>query len=96
MPEKEASYKIDLNKALKVFCLKVITFYRKQISPYKPQCCRFYPSCSQYTYEAIERFGVLNGMKLSAKRLLSCHPLNPGGYDPIPVVDNNSRRKSYD
>lgn len=45
--------------------------------------CRFYPSCSQYMYEAVERFGVLQGVRMGMRRLLKCQPFHPGGYDPV-------------
>lgn len=66
----------------KVFLL-IITGYRKFISPLKGPTCRFYPTCSIYAYEAIEKYGTLKGSYLSLKRILKCHPFHPGGYDPV-------------
>jgi len=61
-----------------------IQFYRKFISPLKPACCRFYPSCSEYSIEALKKYGPAKGMYLSTKRILKCNPLFKGGYDPVP------------
>ncbi|HUV73411.1 MAG TPA: membrane protein insertion efficiency factor YidD [Anaerolineae bacterium] len=69
---------------MKSFLLMIIRLYRRSISPALPPSCRFVPSCSQYTYEAVERYGVLKGGWLGTKRLLRCHPLHPGGFDPVP------------
>lgn len=58
--------------------------YQKFISPALPPSCRFSPSCSQYTLEAVSKYGALKGMWLGMRRLIRCHPFNPGGYDPVP------------
>lgn len=66
------------------FLLRCIAFYQKVLSGLKPPCCRFYPTCSAYAYEAVRRFGALKGGYLSIKRILRCNPLFPGGLDPVP------------
>lgn len=58
--------------------------YQKFISPALPPSCRFSPSCSQYTLEAVSKYGALKGIWLGVRRLIRCHPFNPGGYDPVP------------
>lgn len=58
--------------------------YQRFISPGLPPSCRFSPSCSQYALEAVEKYGALKGSWLAVRRLIRCHPFNPGGYDPIP------------
>jgi putative membrane protein insertion efficiency factor len=58
--------------------------YRRLISPLLPPGCRFYPSCSAYAIQAVARHGVVRGAVYTARRLLRCHPLHPGGYDPVP------------
>jgi putative membrane protein insertion efficiency factor len=64
--------------------LLLIRFYKKAISPFLPSSCRFYPTCSEYTYQAIEKYGVLRGGWLGARRIARCNPFNPGGIDPVP------------
>ncbi|WP_448576073.1 membrane protein insertion efficiency factor YidD [Thermomicrobium sp.] len=64
--------------------LLLIRFYQRFISPGLPPACRFYPSCSEYGYEAISRYGIIKGGVLTVRRLLRCHPFHPGGYDPVP------------
>ncbi|GCD09439.1 membrane protein insertion efficiency factor YidD [Clostridium tagluense] len=60
-----------------------IKSYRKYISPLKRPCCIFYPTCSQYTLEAIEKHGAVKGSIMGIKRILRCHPYNKGGFDPV-------------
>jgi len=69
---------------LKVVVLGVIRFYQRFFSPFLPSSCRFTPTCSAYTYEAIDRYGVLKGGWLGIKRVSRCQPFHPGGHDPVP------------
>lgn len=62
----------------------LIMAYQKLVSPALGPNCRFQPTCSQYALEAVQRHGVLKGVWLAAKRIGRCHPLNEGGYDPVP------------
>jgi putative membrane protein insertion efficiency factor len=64
--------------------LLLIRFYQRAISPYFPARCRYVPTCSAYAYEAVQKHGVCRGLFLALKRVLRCHPLHPGGYDPVP------------
>ncbi len=58
--------------------------YKRYISPLLPPSCRFVPTCSVYTVEAVEKYGVLRGLMMGGMRLLRCHPFARGGYDPVP------------
>jgi len=69
---------------MKRLALGLIRLYKRFISPMLPPSCRFEPTCSVYTYQAIEKYGVIKGGILGIKRISRCHPLNPGGYDPVP------------
>ena len=70
--------------------LFLIRVYRRYISPLFPPCCRFYPTCSTYAMQAVEKYGALKGGWLAVKRILRCNPFSKGGYDPVP---KRKRRK---
>ena len=70
---------------VKRLLLALVRFYRRNISPLKPPCCRYTPTCSQYALEAIEKYGALKGGWLALKRICRCHPFSKRGpYDPVP------------
>lgn len=66
---------------IKFLFLKTLRFYQNYLSPNFGKNCRFYPSCSEYSYQAIEKYGILKGFFLSLKRILKCHPWHRGGID---------------
>lgn len=68
---------------LKGILLIVIKFYRNFISPLKPPCCRYYPTCSEYAMTAVEKYGAIKGGWMAVKRICRCHPFHEGGYDPV-------------
>jgi len=69
---------------MKKIGIKLIKGYQKYISPLKGRpTCRFYPTCSTYAIQALEKYGFLKGSYLAIKRILKCNQLNPGGYDPL-------------
>ncbi len=74
---------------MRVVLLGIIRLYQATLSRVLPPTCRFEPSCSHYGYEAIARYGAWRGGWLAIKRLSRCHPLNPGGYDPVPDLELN-------
>lgn len=63
--------------------IMLLRLYKRWVSPMLPSACRFHPTCSEYTREAVEKYGVMRGLLLGGARLLRCHPLHPGGYDPV-------------
>ena len=68
---------------MKTAAVKAIRVYRQAVSPYLPSMCRFEPSCSQYTAEAVERYGIVRGSWLGLKRISRCRPMGGQGYDPV-------------
>lgn len=68
---------------IRTVLILVLKLYKKVISPFFAPACRFYPSCSQYAIDALEKYGVCKGLLLTTVRLVKCQPLHPGGYDPV-------------
>lgn len=73
-----------ISKIFSKIFIFIIKLYRRFISPIKPSCCRFYPTCSQYALEAFQKYGAFKGFYLSVRRILRCHPFSSGGFDPVP------------
>ena len=71
----------------------LIKFYKKAISPHTRPSCKYYPTCSQYALEAIERFGALKGGCMTIWRILRCNPFSKGGYDPVPEKKKGLKSK---
>jgi len=71
---------------MKKALLLLIKIYKMTLSPLLGRHCRFLPTCSVYTYEAVEKHGVLKGAGLGLKRILKCHPFHAGGHDPVPEI----------
>jgi len=69
---------------MKKTAMALIKGYKLMISPMLGRNCRFYPTCSEYTHEAIQKHGLFKGLLLGTKRLLKCHPFHSGGVDPVP------------
>lgn len=69
---------------MKRLFIALIRGYQRYLSPLTGPSCRFHPTCSHYTLEAVERYGALRGGWMGFRRILRCHPFHPGGYDPVP------------
>ena len=78
---------------MKRFLLRAIRFYQRRISPHTVAACRFRPTCSQYAYTAIQRYGALKGGWMGFRRILRCNPFHKGGYDPVPEDPNVTLRR---
>ncbi|MGC9360117.1 MAG: membrane protein insertion efficiency factor YidD [Anaerolineae bacterium] len=76
--------------------LGLLAFYRRVISPALPPSCRYTPTCSEYTYEAVARYGAIRGLWLGLCRVSRCHPFHPGGYDPVPDDAFSHRHRGGD
>ncbi len=82
---------VQSGAAMRTILIALIRVYQWFISPLLGNHCRFYPSCSQYAREAIERHGVIRGLWLAIRRLACCHPWHPGGIDPVPEPSPKDR-----
>jgi len=81
-----------ISKILKILAVPfiwIVRFYQVAISPYMPASCRYTPTCSSYTVEALQKHGLFKGGWLAAKRILSCNPWGGSGYDPVPEKNKN-------
>lgn len=81
---------------MKKILIRFIRLYQKYISPMKKPCCRFYPTCSSYAIEAIEKKGVIRGVLMSIWRVLRCNPFGKGGFDPVEKSEQNSNGKTIE
>jgi putative membrane protein insertion efficiency factor len=72
------------NQVLRAVFLQLIRLYQRALSPFLGQNCRFHPTCSQYAYEAVTKYGAAQGIWMGLRRICRCHPWHPGGFDPVP------------
>ena len=87
MPEAGAGpdsrMRCSIQALMQQFLLAMLGFYKQAISPALPSSCKFYPTCSEYAAEAVEKYGSARGLWLAAGRIFRCRPFRPGGYDPV-------------
>lgn len=81
---------------LKSIAIGTIRFYQHYISRFTPPSCRFYPTCSQYGVESINRFGFFKGGLMTIIRILKCNPFHPGGFDPVPEKNKKCKDHSHE
>ncbi len=86
-------FKRAIKKVLIFPFVVLVKLYQNLISPLTPATCRYQPTCSHYTLEALQKHGLLKGGLLAIKRIFSCHPWGGSGYDPVPEVENDSIKK---
>ncbi len=91
MQDRETTSSFRHRSPLAILARALILAYRYGLSPLLGPRCRFYPSCSAYALEAVDRHGALRGVWLGLRRLGRCHPWHPGGYDPVPARDPRCR-----
>lgn len=82
-----------LSSTIKAGLITIIRFYKKGISPFLPNACRFHPTCSEYMIEAIEVYGIIKGVYLGLKRICRCHPWGGSGEDPVPLKKTHESNK---
>jgi len=82
----------SITKIVAVPFIWLVRFYQVAISPYTPSSCRYSPTCSSYTLEALQKHGAFKGGWLAIKRIGSCHPWGGSGYDPVP--DKNNKKET--
>lgn len=81
-----------MSSLIKSLALALIRFYQSALSPLLPSACRYYPTCSAYAYEAVEKRGALRGVGMTLRRLLRCRPFGGYGYDPVPEEQDSRSR----
>jgi len=85
VPSPESRFPVPAYRRLpRLALIYLVKGYQLSLSPLLPPSCRYYPSCSAYAVEALERHGALRGSWLALRRILRCHPFRPGGFDPVP------------